>query len=164
MARDYYALLKRLESRRSSHRRRTSAGHQFGGLYPPAPASAVRSAEEALGYSLPPLLSAIYRKLANGGFGPGCGILGLPDGYTCENLLNLTLVDYHQGLSAAAEELTGKVWPAQWLTLCSMGCTFTYVVDCSQPDYPVLSVDGLHSAERVGPFENVMDNWASGKD
>lgn len=167
MARDYYALLERLESRRSAHQRRTSLnrlGREFGGLYPPAPALVIRAAEDSLGFPLPPLLGAIYRKLANGGFGPGCGIVGIAGGYRCEDLLDLTLVDYHHGLKAATAEFTGQVWPEQWLTICSMGCTLTYVIDCSQPDYSVLSVDGLLEAERVGSFENVMDNWASGKD
>ena len=37
--------------------------------------------EEALGFSLPPLLRALYTTLANGSFGPGYGIQGAIGGF-----------------------------------------------------------------------------------
>lgn len=60
----------------------------------PASAEAVADAERRLGHRLPPLLRRLYREVANGGFGPGYGILGVagghPDdlGMTAANLLD----------------------------------------------------------------------------
>lgn len=49
-----------------------------GFLEPPASDDQVREAEQGLGFGLPTTLRAVYMLLANGGFGPGFGILGLP--------------------------------------------------------------------------------------
>ena len=79
------SLLKRLEKRRADRYRITSASdrnRQFGGLNPPVPESAIVDAESKLGFRLPPLLREIYSELANGGFGPGNGLIGLTGGYT----------------------------------------------------------------------------------
>lgn len=43
----------------------------------PLPAEAVERAEAALGFTLPPLLTALYTRIANGGFGPEYGLMPL---------------------------------------------------------------------------------------
>jgi hypothetical protein len=116
MANRFGALLQRLERRRADRYRRTSVNsrdREFGGLYPPAPASVIESAEKALGFPLPPLLREIYVSLANGGFGPAYGLVGLRGGYTLENLGDLTLVEYHLMLCSEPEDLP---WPPRLLT------------------------------------------------
>src|SRR5436305_15331855 len=108
MANRFGGLLTRLERRRTDRYRRTSANsrdREFGGLYPPAPASVIESAEKALGFLLPPLLREIYASLANGGFGPAYGLVGLSGGYTFEDLGDLTLVEYHLMLRSESENL-----------------------------------------------------------
>lgn len=40
----------------------------------PVTAGQLRRAEDLLGFSLPPLLAALYREVANGGFGPGADV------------------------------------------------------------------------------------------
>ena len=46
--------------------------------YPPATAMDLRLTEDVLRLSLPPLLTRLYTRLGNGGFGPGYGLLGAP--------------------------------------------------------------------------------------
>ena len=162
MKRDFSRFLARLETRRADYKRRTSESgprREFGGLYPPAPAEAIRRADEALGFPLPAALTAIYRKLANGGFGPGFGILGVEGGYTDPDLGGLTLIEFHQWILGAA-----KSWPHQLLTVCNLGGNTRYAIECGQPECPVYLVEGIAVEQRVGPFEDVMENWAAGRD
>src|SRR5207253_5237760 len=49
--------------------------NRFGFVFSPA------SKEQLLGFSLPPLLRALYANIANGGFGPGGGLKGVVGGY-----------------------------------------------------------------------------------
>lgn len=47
----------------------------------PATKQQIRRTEQQLGFPLPPLLSLLYTQIANGGFGPGYGIIGAAGGY-----------------------------------------------------------------------------------
>src|SRR4051794_36254641 len=49
---------------------------------PPASEAAVRATERRLGFSLPETLRQIYLTVANGGFGPGYGVMGPEGGFT----------------------------------------------------------------------------------
>jgi hypothetical protein len=57
---------------------RGSAG--LGSLPAPATPEAVTEAEKLIGFPLPPLLRRLYLEVANGGFGPAEGILGVRGG------------------------------------------------------------------------------------
>jgi hypothetical protein len=156
-------LLKRLERRRADRIRRTSANsreREFGGLYPPTSVSVIESAEGALGFPLPPLLREIYQNLANGGFGPGYGLVGLAGGYTFEDFGDLPLVEYHLMLCSAPPE--DFHWSPRLLNIAHGGCLFFYAIDCSQPEYPVILIEGRHQ-ECVSPtFIAFMERWADG--
>lgn len=51
-----------------------------GFAFPPATDEQLQETEEILGFSLPPCLRLLYKKLANGGFGPGAGLCGAVGG------------------------------------------------------------------------------------
>lgn len=55
----------------------------------PASIEEVESAERKMGVTLPPLLKSIYTQVANGGFGPGYGLLGVAKGAVNHDGLNL---------------------------------------------------------------------------
>lgn len=57
---------------------------------PPASPAAAAEAETLVGTGLPKLLKELYA-IANGGFGPGYGLLGLRDGFTDD--MHRTAVD-----------------------------------------------------------------------
>lgn len=49
--------------------------------FPPATEQQIRETEQQLGFPLPQLLRLLYTQIANGGFGPGFGIIGAVNGY-----------------------------------------------------------------------------------
>ncbi|TYB69281.1 SMI1/KNR4 family protein [Nonomuraea sp. PA05] len=96
------------------------------GLPPPAPQAAVTEAEQALGFSLPPLLRRIYLEVANGGIGPGRGILSLP---TADTHPSADIVTCHEIWTSGPDAFVppGLVW------LCPWGSAIWSLVDCSDP-------------------------------
>ena len=74
--------------------------HQFMTFrrYPPATPEQLCSVEERLGFPVPSLLADLYRSVANGGFGPGYGLMGIAggasndQGVTADELYDVFLV------------------------------------------------------------------------
>jgi hypothetical protein len=90
---------------------------------PPAPRSAVEEAESLVGAPMPGLLKDLYA-VANGGFGPGYGVLGLKGGFADD-------------MQRTAADILGEVakgyWPgipAGLLPLCHWGCAIYSFVHC----------------------------------
>ncbi len=50
--------------------------------FPPASEAQMRKTEQQLGFALPPLLRLLYTHVANGGFGPGYGLIGVIGGFS----------------------------------------------------------------------------------
>ena len=79
--------------------RHASPGHpqRHGFAYPPASEEQLRATEAALGFTLPPVLRALYAEVANGGFGPGAGIQGALGGYgsRADEPARTIVDDYH---------------------------------------------------------------------
>ena len=104
----------------------------------PAPATAVEVAEGILGNPLPLLLRRLYLEVANGGFGPGYGVLGLRGGHTDDR--KMTAVDLLAYLQAPSS--TAWPWlPKGLLPVCHWGCAIYSFVDCSRADGPMWAWD-----------------------
>lgn len=91
---------------------------------PPATPAAVEKAEVLVGGPLPPTLTRLYLEVANGGLGPGYGVLGLEGGFTGD--LHRTAVDI------LAERNDG-LWPGmpgELLPVCGWGCAIYSFVHC----------------------------------
>jgi hypothetical protein len=122
-------------------------------IYPPATEEQLHASEATLGFSLPPLLRALYATLANGGFGPGTGIRGALGGYgapvdepaytilgydafhrTQQRPISLTdagdAIQWQHDAIGDFLLLPDAVWPAQTLALCDLGCCQTACLDC----------------------------------
>ncbi|MFI6737859.1 SMI1/KNR4 family protein [Nonomuraea sp. NPDC050451] len=113
-------------------------------LPPPAPATAVAEAEEAIGHPLPPLLRRLYLEVANGGFGPGGGLLGVPDASGPRP--GTDIVECHELFTAAPRQLVpdGMVW------LCDWGSTIWSLADCRDPAGPMWVWDPVAPGEAPG--------------
>ena len=96
--------------------------------YPPATEEQLLATEQSLGFPLPPLLRALYAQLANGGFGPGHGLIGALDGF-CEAGDLVENYQFHVQHSRLIEleeyeqqgepvELPDTLWPRSLLYLC----------------------------------------------
>lgn len=83
----------------------------------PAGAAALGAAESALGFALPPFLRRVYGEIADGGFGPGVGLLSLA----------AALAAYER-MRIGAELPRGRAWPAGLLPVVERDPGF-YCVD-----------------------------------
>jgi hypothetical protein len=138
----------------------------------PAPASVsdFRRAETLIGCTLPPAITHIYLAIANGGFGPGYGLVGIGGGRPgfsnwrgqrqCEDQYVLLL-----------QNDAGFNWPAHLLPLCDWGCGIYSCADVSRLDAPIFTAfsDALYDdpPHAVMPancaFVAWMQAWADGE-
>ncbi|MFI6824995.1 SMI1/KNR4 family protein [Micromonospora sp. NPDC050187] len=103
-----------------------------GTLPAPLPQHTIDRAEEQLGFKLHPLLAAVYRDLANGGFGPDYQLLSLTDGPTSEQAVEC----YLQARTNHAG--TEWAWPEGVLPILTWGCGMYACVDCRSDQGTVL--------------------------
>ncbi|MFF0205946.1 SMI1/KNR4 family protein [Streptomyces sp. NPDC005017] len=105
--------------------------HAAAGSMPaPATLAAVTDAEEAIGFSLPPLLRRLYLEVANGGFGPDDGVLGVTGGAAQGDWNDLAEI-YRDG-----PDPSGRV-PAGVVPLYDWGDTVWSMVDFRDPAGPM---------------------------
>ncbi|MPZ40899.1 MAG: hypothetical protein GEU95_23170 [Rhizobiales bacterium] len=141
-------------------------------LYPPASAEQVAQTETLLGFALPPLLRDLYMQVANGGFGPGFGLIGLEDGaslYEGANDGDIAFI-YRSFLR---HRTRNEPWAEKLLPICHWGCTYYSYLDCALPQAPVMGFD--ENSHGHGPwdcafslhahsFEEWMQRWVDGED
>jgi SMI1 / KNR4 family (SUKH-1) len=131
-------LVQRLQERNADRDRATD-----GGIHPrkpvaPVAAKAVQVAERAIGFNLPELLSAIYLKVGNGGFGPEYGIVGIKWG---AKLGGYTLETCYQSMLKLEKENSVWRWPQQLLPVANYGCGMWSCVDCAYQKLPMVLWD-----------------------
>lgn len=140
-------------------------------LSPPCNEGAIKDAESALGFRLPALLGDIYTTVANGGFGPGYGVMGVSGGFTDD--LQHTIVDAYKSYDVVLTEEPTWKWPRGWVPFCHWGCIVYSVLDCLQPPNPVYFV-GIGDKEPDSPMYSIihphkpsfaiwLDDWMNGK-
>lgn len=103
---------------------------------PVATVEAVTEAEAVIGYQLPRLLRRLYLEVANGGFGPRDGILGVRGGVSNGDVPDL--VQAHLDLLAAPD----PPWPRWLISIFDWGSAIWSLVDCRDPAGPMWSWDG----------------------
>lgn len=107
--------------------------------FPPATDDQIRSAEASLDFPLPAFLRRVYTAIANGGFGPGRGLLGVPGGAADEH--GSSLVDLYDSFSAANPEDPGWRWPERLVPICCWGESVYSCVDCATPEGALACLD-----------------------
>ncbi len=97
----------------------------------------VADAERRLGFALPDLLRRCYLEVANGGFGPGLGILGLEGGWEFRgsDLIRMYRTYHDEGPFANWD------WPHGVLPVADLGGGALACVDTRHPDAPVVVWD-----------------------
>lgn len=127
-----------IDNNPDDHPRKTSFA------YPPATEEQLLRTEQELGFPLPPLLRAIYSQVANGGFGPGYGLLGALEGFDeAGNIVDMyqyhtqrtQLIDLetfpHNWESGEPLELSRQKWPRYMLYLCDWNWAKVSCIDCT---------------------------------
>jgi hypothetical protein len=105
---------------------------------PPAPPALVDAAEAALGLRLPTLLVRVYTEVADGGVGPGGGLLPLLER---NGRRTQSLVEAYESVCDASEHGYGAPWPRHLLPIASWDDGVLAVVDTTDPAHPVYEVD-----------------------
>jgi hypothetical protein len=127
--------------------------------------------EKRLGFPLPPLMKRIYVEIANGGFGPGYGLIGLTNGVPDDT--GNTAPDIYGQLRGANRDDPNWRWPQALLPICHWGCAILSCVDCTDSSFRMRIFDpNVHKGddwadcffEQSNAFEIWMKQWASGAD
>jgi hypothetical protein len=106
----------------------------------PAPATAdqLAAAERHFGVALPPLLRRLYLEVANGGFGPGPGLLGVSGGW--RSVKGRSMEQLYDEMLEAREENRRWLWPPALIPIIDYDGSFA-AVDASTPDGRVVEFD-----------------------
>jgi hypothetical protein len=143
--------------------------------YPPATEEQIAITEAALGYSLPPLLRALYTHVANGGFGPGYGLVTIghspgddeQDGAweRDEKPIDLTTYASKHG-SLDCVEVPFNMWPTNLFTLCHWGCAIFSYLDCASGRifWEEAGEDAYIFCSQAASLYEWLDLWADGVD
>lgn len=102
---------------------------------PPVSERELAAAEAQLGFTLPPLVRALYSQVANGGYGPGYGVIQLAGD-------ELSLVESRKRMDEENEDSPGgEWWPEQLVEFVNWGCHYFSGMDCTRPHCPIFFYD-----------------------
>ncbi|HBE68547.1 MAG TPA: hypothetical protein DDW52_10405 [Planctomycetaceae bacterium] len=116
-----------------------------------ATADTIAFVELSLDVVLPDILRRCYTEISNGGFGPSCGLTGLPGGYDSSwgDLIQSTLE-----LRKLDECDDG------WLPLFDFGCAEVLCVDIDDELVMVTSIEGEFHHEDYD-LNELLDRWCN---
>jgi len=130
-----------------------SRGDPSSRVYPVASTGSLKDAESALGSRFPGLLARIYTEVANGGFGPADGLLGLTDGYT--GVDGLTAVEKYKWLREQG-------WREHLLPAFDWGDAAWSCVDLTTPTGLIVTADDAGFTATKFNLETWFAAWLSG--
>ncbi len=160
---------------------------QAGFVFPTATEEQLKETERALCLTLPPLLRALYKNIANGSFGPGAGIRGVVGGYgegTFTSGNDETILKHHYDRerlvdvrnyaeqwrrSSTGEQvlnIPSDAWPRQLVPICDLGCQQEVCVDQAGQTYlwyPSEEDDSLFTLSKETTFDQWIRTWIEGR-
>lgn len=107
-------------------------------LPPPATEAQVAAAEGRYGIAFPPLLRRLYLEVANGGFGPGSGLLGVSGG--ARSVKGRSMEQLYDTMLEARQEHPRWIWPPALIPIVDDDGSFV-AVDASTPEARVVAFD-----------------------
>jgi hypothetical protein len=127
--------------------------------FPTAPPILVANAERKIGISLPLLLKQCYLEIANGGFGPGLGIIGIGEGHISDygDLVSTYLTLQHDAASGQKNVEPGV------LPFCAWGCAMLTCVRCDNSQQILTFEEGLLWPQQY-TLDGFCELWLAGKD
>jgi hypothetical protein len=120
----------------------------------PASSNAVVEAERAMGCALHPLHRSVFQEVANGGFGPGDGLVGLPGGSL--DVDGRSIVDLKKALWLD----DSKPLPAPVVPLCEWGDGIWSCIDSKTGAVLTLGESDLMVIGTT--FHRWLEDWATG--
>jgi len=162
-------LIARIARRAADRRTQIDMGeHSVPRISAPLEELDAEASEQALGFSVPPLLKRLYKKVGNGGFGPGYGLIGLKNGAMDDQGRNA--VDAYKSYASADPSDLSWTWPEGLLPVCHWGCAIYSCIDCKTDEYPIVVFDpNMHDSSWTQCFiptnqnlEDWLGAWAAG--
>ncbi len=163
-------LMASLRARLQSAEPCDSALPGYRGPAKPLSKRRLAAAERRLGLALPTAVLDLYGGLANGGFGPGYGLIGLVGGVKSD--VNTDVVeDYRLRLLTDAED-PGYFWPAGVLAVCHWGCGIYSCIGCRTPGAAVVRFDpnpvdedwSIAWGEEADSLTTWLRRWVAGEE
>ncbi len=149
------ALIRAIKVRVLNPRLRSDRRASPPPLFPPVGPPIIYRAEDALGMALPPFLSRLYREVANGGFGPGSGMVGLQGGHG--DSAGLTLVEVYKLFRQVDEN-----WPRSLLPLWEGDPPVWFGVDVRSAEGRILLEDEYGARTTAFTLHTWLEAWLSG--
>jgi len=122
-------------------------------LCAPATIEALEAAQAELGLVLPPFLRRLYLEIANGGYGPGSGMLGIQRGYV--DIDGMSLVGRYT-------EFRSYGWPRELLPLWDWGGGAWICVDASSDDERIVTHDASGPTPTKFTLRSWLESWVAG--
>jgi hypothetical protein len=152
------ALLEELRLQAKVAPRRPTGAYGKPKGFPPADPGEIAATETDLRFRLPPLLRRIYAEVADGGLGPGYGLLPVRRGRK-EPGQDESLVEVRDKLAADPR------WPPLLLPLCDWGCAIWSCLDCRSDDGPIVTVAAEEPFANAGhDLRSWLRAWLAGSD
>lgn len=150
-------LVEALRLRVGDPRRRIGADIRPVPLLPVADRQDLDAAEASIGHSLPPTLRLVLTEVANGGFGPGYGLLGV--GLTGHRIdiaeFSLNLPDFYRLQLEQDPE-----WNRDQLVIADHGCVIWETVSLSTGEVSTFRGDtGTFEAQHFEPTGMDLQAW-----
>jgi hypothetical protein len=124
-------------------------------LYPTVSRDEITTAEAKLGMALPPFLARVYTEVANGGFGPAGGLVGIHGGYA--DAEGRTLEETY-----ASFVHTG--WPPNLLPLWDWGDAAWSCIDARSLNGTVVTHDESGPTTTKFVVQTWLEDWVAGVD
>ena len=124
---------------------------------------AIKSAEASIGAAFPDLLRMVYKKVANGGIGPGYQILGVAGGHLSDE--GDTISELYLELSGSDEHDPLWVWPQGIVPFCHWGSSVYSCFDATKDHSPVVWFDpnsrnmGEPMEQQFKPHRESLESW-----
>jgi len=157
-------LIKRLQERVLDRARVTDSPDVVKPrVHQPVNRDVLTLAEGRLGFELPTLLRRIYTEVANGGFGPSYGLLGIYGGATNEDKRDST--DLYELFREVDPQDRYWRWPERLLPIGHLGCAMFCCADCSSDAMPIVlfepnpHTDGEPWDDCFIPFAESLNDW-----
>jgi SMI1 / KNR4 family (SUKH-1) len=141
--------------------------------YPLASPEALLRTESRLGFELPPLLRRVY-EIANGGLGPGYGLLPISDGRDVDDggdgedtlvAVYRRFVDSKYAPKPGEPGFDQYPWPDRLLPICDWGDAIWSCLDCRSADGPVVTAsNGKPFASTGHTLGSWLSAWLAGID
>ncbi|MBL7259297.1 SMI1/KNR4 family protein [Paractinoplanes lichenicola] len=125
----------------------------------PATPEAVAAAEALIGHPFPPLLRRLYLEVADGGFGPSCGVNGVGEnGHGCVGSMLGDYVDWRDTPADPGD----PPWTPGVVILGDSGYAVWAVLDCRSPEGRLSFLDGREIFAADLTLSGWLTRWLSG--